>query len=280
MTFVPHAQPLVWKICAWSSVVLAGVAAPLLAVLLLASSPMITPLVLMTAPILAIGLMAVGMIGAAAAGSLRIGVMLAIATGVGLVLFAQALGMPSTAHPISAGLAVVIASVSFAARGALFARSASDRGWLIAMFVVGGEAAMLITASTMPDALPDWLLVVLPAQWASAAIQATIAGNGAQAASSELLALAGTAAATLLVARLWPRRWPYAIMFCAWLALSALVWHRPAAVMSNADPGIAVATVFQTHRSCGLLASFHSPCCRNRDTGGSWKLPMTRQPPH
>ena len=81
------------------------------------------------------------------------------------------------------------------------------------MFVVGGEAAMLLTAWVMPGALPDWLLVLLPAQWASMAIQSAMGGNGILAASSALIALGGTAAATLLVWRLWPRRWPYAIMF-------------------------------------------------------------------
>jgi hypothetical protein len=71
--------------------------------------------------------------------------------------------------------------------------------------------------------LPDWLLALLPAQWASAAIQTALAGTGLRAAIPELLALTGTAMATLLVTRLWPRRWPYLIMFTAWLGLSALV---------------------------------------------------------
>ena len=133
--------------------------------------------------------------------------------GVGLVLFACALGMPPPLHPLSGGLAIIIASISFAARGALFARSASDKGWWIAVFVVAGEAAILITASALPDSLPEWLLVLLPAQWASTAIQTAFTGTADRAASAALLALAGTAAATLLVAWLWPRRWPYLIMF-------------------------------------------------------------------
>jgi hypothetical protein len=42
-----------------------------------------------------------------------------------------------------------------------------------------------------------------------------------------MLALGGTAATTLLVAALWPRRWPYLLMFSAWLGCSALVYHSP-----------------------------------------------------
>jgi hypothetical protein len=153
--------------------------------------------------------------------------------------------MPPLPHPFSTGLAVVIASISFAARGALFARSASEKGWWIAVFVVAGEAAMLLTASALPGTLPDWLLVLLPAQWASVAIQTALTGTGTRAASSALLALAGTAGVTLLVARLWPRRWPYLLMFSAWLGLSALVWHRPGPPMPRADLVIAAAPAGQ-----------------------------------
>ena len=46
----------------------------------------------------------------------------------------------------------------------------------------------------------------------------------------ELLALAGTAGATLIVAALWPRRWPYLIMFSTWIILSMMVWQQPAFV--------------------------------------------------
>lgn len=239
MKTLSHAQPPAWPFLAWSSVVLAGVAAPALAMLLLVDTPAPAPLALVGGPILAVGLMGVGMIGAAAAGSLRIGVFLALLTGAGLIMFARALGMPPLPHPLSAGLAVIIASISFAARGALFARSASDKGWLIAVFVVAGEAAILFTASALPENLPDWLLVLLPAQWAATAIQTALTGTGTRAASSALFALAGTAAATLLVAWLWPRRWPYLVMFTAWLGLSALVWHRPGPPMPRADLAIA-----------------------------------------
>lgn len=230
MKFFSQAQPQ-----AWLAVVLAGVAAPALAMLMLVNAPTPVPLALTGGPILALGLMGVGMIGAAAAGRLWIGVLLALLTGAGLVLLARALGMPALPHPFSTGLAFIIASVSFAARGTLFARSASDRGWWIAIFVVAGEAAMLLTALAMPGALPDWLLVLLPAQWASTAIQTALTGTGTRAASSALFALAGTAAATLLVARLWPRRWPYALMFTAWLGLSALVWYWPGPPMPRAN---------------------------------------------
>lgn len=231
--------PLAWPFVAWLSVVVAGVAAPALAMLLLAASPAPAPLALVGGPILAVGLMGVGMIAAAVAGRLWIGVVLALLTGAGLLLFARVLGMPPLLHPLSFGLAIITASISFAARGALFARSASDKGWWIALFVVGGEAAMLVTAATLPGALPDWLLVLLPAQWASMAIQTALTGTGTRAASSALIALGGTAAATLVVARLWPRRWPYLLMFATWLGLSALVWHRPGPPMPRADIAIA-----------------------------------------
>ncbi|MDP5102389.1 MAG: hypothetical protein NWP98_00510 [Erythrobacter sp.] len=236
----PSTRPAAWPFWAWSCAVLAGVAAPALAMLLL-DAPGPAPLALLSGPILAVGLMGMGMIAAAAAGRLWIGMGLALLTGAGLIVFARALGLPPLAHPLSAGLAVVIASISFAARGALFARSALDKGWLIAVAVVAGEAAMLFTAAAVPGVLPKWLLVLLPAQWASTAIQTALTGTGTIAASSALFALAGTAAATLLVAWLWPRRWPYLIMFTAWLGLSALVWHRPAPPLPRADRAIVAA---------------------------------------
>jgi hypothetical protein len=241
MKSLSHAPPLAWPFLAWPAVALAGVVAPSLAMLMLVDAPAPAPLALVGGPILAVGLMGVGMIGAAAAGRLWIGVLLALLSGAGLMLLARALGMPPLPHPVSTGLAVSIASFSFAARGALFARSAGGKGWWIAVFVVAGEAAMLWTASAMPGALPDWLLVLLPAQWASTAIQTALTGTGTRAAGSALFALAGTAAATLLVARLWPRRWPYLVMFTAWIGLSALVWHRPGPPLPRADLGIAAA---------------------------------------
>jgi hypothetical protein len=220
---------------------LAGVVAPIAAMLMLAGAPAPAPLTLVAGPIMAVGLMGVGMIAAAAAGRLWIGVVLALLAGVGLFTLARGLGMPALPHPVSTGLASIIASVSFAARGRLFARSAGAKGWWIAMFVVAGEAAMLLTASAMPGALPGWLLVLLPAQWASTAIQTALTGPGTRAASAALFALGGTGAVTLLVARLWPRRWPYALMFSAWLGLSALVWYRPGPPMPRADLAIAAA---------------------------------------
>jgi len=233
-----HDQSPAWPFLAWLSVVLAGVAAPALALLLLGDAPV--PVASVGGPILAVSLMAVAMIGTAAAGSLRTGILLALLAGVCLTVFARALGMAPVPHPFSIGLAVVIASFSFAARGALFARSASDKGWLIAISVVAGEAAVLSTAYALPNALPGWLLALLPAQWASMTIQTALTGTGARAASAPLFALAGTAGATLLVAKLWPRRWPYLIMFAAWLGFSALVWHSPTPPGPRDDPATAV----------------------------------------
>lgn len=241
MTPVSHNQPRTRPSLAWACVVLAGIVAPALAMTALVDGPAPAPLALVGGPILAVGLMGAGMIAAAVVGRFWIGVILALMTGAGLIVIARMLGMPPLPHPMSAALAMIIASISFAARGALFARSASDKGWWIAVFVVGGEAAMLMTAAAMPGALPDWLLVLLPAQWASMAIQTALTGTGTRAASAALLALAGTGGVTLLVARLWPRRWPYLLMFSAWLALSALVWHQPGPPAPRADLAIAAA---------------------------------------
>jgi hypothetical protein len=179
-------------------------------------------------PVLAAGMMGAGMIGAAASGALRTGIGLGLLAGGAVIGLASLLGLPLSDHLLAAALAALVAALSFAARGALFARSGGQRGWWIALAVVAGEAAMLAVAAVQPGALPDELLVLLPAQWASTALGSALAGGGAMAAASELFALAGTAAATLMVAMLWPRRWPYLVMFTTWLALSALVWHYPA----------------------------------------------------
>lgn len=225
-----------WPFLPWTIAALAGVAAPVIGLHLLAGSTDPELLPVNASPILAVGMMGAGMIGAAAAGRFWIGVGLGCAVGAGLVVLALSLGMPSLPSLLYTGLVTAIASISFAARGALFARNAADKGWWIAVAVVAGEAALLVTAALLPGKLPDWLLVLLPAQWASAAIMAALTGTGA--ASAELLALAGTAAATLLVARLWPRRWPYLVMFSAWLGFSALVWHWPASA-EPANPATA-----------------------------------------
>ena len=220
---------------------LATLALPVLAMLQLRGVPAPAPLALFGGPLLAVGLMGTGLIVAAATGRLWVGAGLALLTGVGLIQLARQLGMPALPHPFSTGLAVIIASLSFAARGHLFARSLAARGWLMALFVVGGEAAILITSLTLPNALPAWLLTLLPAQWATTAIQTALTGTGTRAASSALIALAGTAATTLLVARLLPQRWPYLIMFSGWLGLSALVWLQPGPPPPRADLAIATA---------------------------------------
>lgn len=213
---------------AWLIIGLTGLVAPAVGITLFARSVAPLQLVSVAGPILALGMMATAMIAAAAAGRVWIGLVLAVAIGALLTVFARAWGMAPVLHPLLLLLVIVIAGGSFAARGALFARSASDKGWWIAVAVVAGEAAILATAYAMPGALPGWLLALLPAQWASTAIQTALTGTGARAAIPVLVALAGTAAATLLVAGLWPRRWPYLIMFTVWLASSALVWSQSA----------------------------------------------------
>ncbi len=219
----PNSAPVLAWVCAAAM----GAIGPALALFLLRDGS--APLAFMDVPLVAIGVMGAGMISAAASGRLAVGVVFSLATGAGLILLARALGLPSLLHPLATALVVAIASLSFAARGALFARSALDKGWWVAVAVVAGEAAIIATAATQPGALPDWLLVLLPAQWTAMALQSGFAGAGALAAFAPLSALAGTAAATLFVVILWPARWTYAVMFTTWIALSALVWHYPVA---------------------------------------------------
>jgi len=224
MKFLPEDHAADRPLLAWLTVVIAGVVAPVGA-LLLTSDPRAS------GAIVAIGMMGAGMIAAAAAGRFAVGVLAALVVGAGLVLLARGLGLPALHDPDGVAIAAIVASVSFAARGALFARSAAGRGWWIAVAVVAGEAAVLLTAAAMPGAWPGWVLALLPAQWATLALQAGLTGSGAEVAGIALLALGATAAATLLVAGLWPRRWPYLIMFTTWLGLSALVWERWSAAL-------------------------------------------------
>jgi hypothetical protein len=244
MNVVTHAQPRFWPLLPWVAAALAAIVAPAMAMLLFVGGS--TPSAVIAAPVLAVSLMGIGMIAAAAAGRFWLGVVLALLAGAGFMLFTRVLGMAPIAHPVWSGLAISIASISFSARGALFACSAADKGWWIAVGVVAGEAAILATAAALPDQLPIWLLALLPAQWASASFEIALAGAETGAASAELVALAGTAAATLVVVRLWPRRWPYLIMFTAWLGLSALVWHSAqtpvprTAVAITADPALPI----------------------------------------
>ncbi|MEM6828013.1 MAG: hypothetical protein AAF553_08705 [Pseudomonadota bacterium] len=232
MKSLPDNQPVMWPWLAWSFVAVTGIVAPVAALLLLSDALGPEPPAAIIGSVLAVSLMGAGIIAAATSGRLWVGLALAILAGSGLIFLAQALGMPAGPNPLWIGLAVCIASLSFAARGALFARSAGGKGWWIALFVVAGEAAILLTALARPGELPEWLLVLLPAQWTSTAVQVALFSGSARIARAALIALAGTAAATLLVATLWPRRWPYLIMFTTWLALSALVWHWPAPPVS------------------------------------------------
>lgn len=224
MRFLPEDQPADRPYWAWLSAALVGSVAPAGALWLAGDGSA-------AGAIIAVGLMGAGMIAAAAAGSFRIGVLAALLNGAGLMLLGWVLGQPVVQDPVAAAFAAIIASISFAARGALFARSAAARGWGIAVAVVAGEAAVLMTAAAMPGAWPGWVLALLPAQWATLAISAALTGPGTGAATAALLALAGTAAATLLVTRLWPRRWPYVVMFTTWLGLSAVVWHSMGAAL-------------------------------------------------
>lgn len=222
MRLLTSTRPLTWPAQAWYTTTLAGVVVPVLLMLVL--SAVSSPVALASGPIFTLGLMGVGIIAAATAGYFWIGVVLALLNAACLIVLALALGMPALPHPFSTALAMVIASGSFAARGALFAKTLSHRGWLMALFVVAGEASVLLLASVWPGSLPQWFLALLPAQWASIALQTALTGTGTYAAMSVLIALAGTAAATMLAARLWLHRWPYLLMFTTWLGLSALVY--------------------------------------------------------
>ena len=172
--------------------------------------------------------MGIGIIAAATVGHFWIGALLALLNVACLVILTRAFGMPALPDLFSLGLVMLIASASFAARGTLFSKTLAHRGWLMALFVVAGEASVLLIATVVPGLLPNWFLALLPAQWASIAIQVALTGSGAFAATSVLIALAGTAATTLLAARLWLERWPYILMFTAWLGLSALVYFSSA----------------------------------------------------
>lgn len=217
---VPDSLPV--RQPAWLVAGLAGVIAPAAGLVWLATTPPTPPAA--AAPLLALGMMGAAMIGAAASGRLRAGALMALATFGALILLAVGFGMRITPADFPAtALVAVVAAVSFAVRGALFARSAAPRGWWVALAVVIGEAAMLATAAIRPDTLPPVLLALLPAQWASTAISAGLSSGTL--ALPQIIALSGTAAATGLVIRLWPRRWTYGVMFSVWIALSALVWH-------------------------------------------------------
>lgn len=222
MRLLTSLGPLTRPAFAWGTTALVGVAVPVALMLVLSAAS--SPLALASGSILTLGLMGVGIIAAATAGRFWAGVFLALLTAACLVAVARALGVPPLPHPLSLVMAMVIASGSFAARGALFAKTLSNKGWLMALFVVAGEASVLVIVYVLPGVLPDWFLALLPAQWASIAIQTALTGSGTAAATPVLIALAGTAATTLLAARLWLRRWPYLLMFSTWLGLSALVY--------------------------------------------------------
>ncbi len=223
---VTNTKPARWSTPAWYAAALSGVAVPALVMFVI--SALSAPPELASGPIFTVGLMGVGIIAAAAAGYFWVGVFLALLNAVCLIVLGLALGMPAPSHELSTVLAMVIASGSFAARGALFAKTMAQRGWYMALFVVAGEASVLLLAAVFPGVLPDWFLALLPAQWASVAIQTALTGTGTMAATPVLVALGGTAVTTLLAARLWLRRWPYLLMFTAWLGLSALVYFSGA----------------------------------------------------
>jgi hypothetical protein len=225
MTSLTSSRFLAFPAVAWCTAALTGVAIPILLLLALADAS--APQALASGPVYTLGLMGVGIIAAATAGHFGLAVLLALLNVAFLMAMALSLGMPALSQPLSTALAMIIASVSFSARGTLFSRSMAQKGWLMALFVVAGEASVLLIASIWPGVLPGWFLALLPAQWASVAIQTSLGGSGSFAPTAALIALGGTAATTLLAARLWLRGWPYLLMFTTWLGLSALVyfWH-------------------------------------------------------
>ena len=205
------------SISGWLVALGLGLLAPALVLLFASKAPSV--------PIIAVGMMAAGMISAAVRRRFSTGLGFGVLSGALLVALAAFTHARSLSDMIWIGAAIFVASVSFAARGALFARSASDKGWWIGLAVVAGEGALLATAAASPGAIPDWLLVLLPAQWAAIALGHGFDGGNIRAGIAALCALGGTAGATMIVARLWPSRWPYLVMFSTWIGLSALVWH-------------------------------------------------------
>ncbi len=228
MTSVPNAPHQAWPKLPWLTALLTGIIGPGFAMALLANASATAPVADLAASIVAVGLMGAGMIAAAATGRMSIGVAFAMTAGASLLFLTQALDLPPLQHGLCVALALGIASISFAARGSLFARSAGKKGWWIAIAIVAGEGAIIFTAIASPGALPPWLLALLPAQWASSALQMAMSDPVSGVAFWDLLALAGTAVATLTVVALWPRRWTYLIMFGTWIVLSVLVGEQPA----------------------------------------------------
>ena len=228
MIRAPHDEPLHWPILAFSALALMALIAPFGAMLFLSDSVSEAANAFSSGPILALGMMGAGMIGGAIFGRFVIGVGLASLVGLAIILTAGLAVAPGFALSASFAPVILFASISFAARGALFARSAGGKGWWIALFVVLGEAAIIVTAAAMPGALPDWLLALLPAQWASTEGQSALSvGSSIRWISAPLIALGATAAATFFVVSMWPRKWTYAVMFTTWLAASALVYNAP-----------------------------------------------------
>lgn len=214
-----------WPSLAWASLVLAGILAPATAILAISgTSPAEKPAIILGS-ILALSLMGSGMISAAICSRFRVGVIGSVLVCSALAALVFASGFAVSIDIPAAAIAMIVASISFAARGALFARNARGNGWIVALLILAGEAAILLAALVQPDAWPAWLLALLPAQWASMALQAALGSEGILAASVPLIALGGTAAATMFVVRLGPRRWTYLVMFTTWLALSALVYQ-------------------------------------------------------
>lgn len=236
---------LSWPVPAWLFLALGAMLAPGLVMVLLADAPAPAPVALVGGPILGLALMAAGVMAASASRRFWIGFPLALLAGVGLIQFARALGMPVLPHPFSTGMAVIVSSFAFAAMGALLGRVAPVAAWRLAAFATAAMAAILAVAAAWPGTLPDVLLALLPAHWASVAIQTALTGTGTRLASSALFALGGTGVAALLVRwlirRTSARAWPLWLMGAIWIGLSALVWQRPAPPMPKADLALATA---------------------------------------
>ncbi|MFC3101719.1 hypothetical protein [Altererythrobacter lauratis] len=242
-------HPQSWPVPAWLFLALAAIVAPAVVMLLVADAPAPVPVALVGGPILAAALIAAGLTAGAASRRFWIGFPLALLAGVGLIQLARVLGMPALPHPFSTGMSVIVTSFGFAAMGALLGRAAPAMGWRIAAFAIATMAGILAIVAVWPDTLPDALLALVPAHWASMAIQTALTGTGTRLASSSLFALAGTGAAALLARGLWSRNWPQGwphnwplwLVVVAWIGLSALVWQRPAPPMPKADLAIAAA---------------------------------------
>ena len=155
-----------------------------------------------------------------------------ITAGVLQILLAMALGMPLPRHPVELWLAFTLVAFAFLGLGLVIAMLADNvpavqalgQCLFLPMLIIGGIAVPLAS-------LPDWAQHVsafFPGRYAVDAIQATVTGNGLDAARFSLLALLLIGAAGCLAgAKLF--RWDAQQRFAslpgkAWVGVALMAW--------------------------------------------------------